>query len=92
MKGPTEQGCSNRPLYLKRSIEQTLYKRLSIELSYTKGSQKQVLAKIRGNWGICGGLAVVHCAVVLLETGSNFQRPTCLCQAQILMLNDSDTM
>lgn len=61
-------------------------------ISYTKGSQKQVLAKIRGDWGICGGLAVVQFVVVLLETGSNFQRPTCLCQAQTLMLNDSDTV
>lgn len=58
-------------------------------ISYTKGSQKQVLAKIRGNWGICGGLVVVQFVAALLETGSNFQRPTCLCQAQILMLNDS---
>lgn len=61
-------------------------------ISYTKGSQKQVLAKIWGNWGICGGLVVVQCVAVLLETGSNFQRPTCLCQAQIRMLNDSDTV
>lgn len=62
-------------------------------ISYTKGSRKQVLAKIQGNWGICGGLVVVvQFVVALLETGSNFQRPTCLCQARTLMLSDSDTV